>query len=251
MSPHVLAVEGLRVVRLAAAYPRRVVTVLQEVSFTLTEDDSFAVIGPSGSGKTTLALACAGLIRPAEGTVLQRGEPAHSRLRRGDGLLQMVFQDPFASFNPRRPVGVRLQQVWSRRRIAPPPGIQDPKDMLRTVGLPYDSAGKLPSELSGGECQRWAIICALAAGPSVLALDEPTAMLDPLSRKRVVDCVLSVRRAFSVAIILISQDPDLLRPLWTRGMVLDKGRVVDAGTADDLYRRPSSTLTRKLLDDRA
>ncbi len=242
----ILAVSGLRKVfgDLVA---------VDDVSFELGAGRSLAIVGESGSGKTTIARMIVGLERPTSGSIAACGEdrsrPARSardRRRRGREV-QIVFQDPYTSLDPRQTAEdtidevLRLHQGWSatrrRERIA---------ELVELVGLDSRQATALPRALSGGQRQRVAIARALAAEPRILILDESVAALDVSIQAQVLNLLADIRDETAVSYILVSHDLAVVRQLTDDTIVLRRGVVVEHGPTATVLDQPQHAYTQLL-----
>ncbi|GAA3228205.1 ABC transporter ATP-binding protein [Actinocorallia longicatena] len=229
------------------------VTAVDDVSFDLMPGASLGIVGESGSGKTTTARILAGLERPTSGTVTLDGRPAASRGRRARlrqaGLLQMIFQDPYGSFDPRRTVAqsveepLRLHSGGSARdraaRVA---------ELLDQVGLSARAGDSLPRDLSGGQRQRAAIARALGIRPRVLVLDESVAALDVSIQAQILTLLDELRRASGISYVFVSHDLAVVRYITDTAIVMRHGRVVERGETERILRHPRHPYTRLLLD---
>lgn len=216
---------------------------LAPVSFQLKAGQTLGVVGESGAGKTTLAQALLRLV-PFKGRVDLPGTPA-SAFRR---TIQLVFQDPFASLNPRMSVGqivaegLRVQTSLSAERRR-----EKVKQALQAVGLPPLYAERYPHELSGGERQRVAIARALVLRPKVLILDEPTSALDEQNRRLILNLLTRLQRRYGFAYLLITHDMALIRQMADTVLVLDHGQAVEQGPVRTIFEQPSAPETQKLM----
>ena len=218
------------------------VSAVRDVSLIVRRGEVFGLAGESGSGKSTLARMIVGLARPDAGTIRFAGRPvAESR------AIQMVFQNPGASLNPRRSVGQSLAvplaasgagRAARGRRIA---------ELLALVQLPADTASRYPHELSGGQKQRVAIARAIAAGPRLLVLDEPTSALDVSVQAKIMELLVELGRSLDLTYIFISHDLSLMRNFADRVGVLYLGEVVESGATGALFGSPAHPYTRTLL----
>lgn len=227
---------------------------VNDVSFGVSEGESLGLVGESGSGKTTVARILVGSIEPDEGIVSVRGRKRQGRARRREARLQrarevqMVFQDPYLSLDPRRTphecldLVLRLHGSGDRgerqRRI---------NELLDQVGLGSREAQALPRELSGGQRQRVAIARALAVEPAVLVLDEATSDLDVSIQAQILQLLQSLRRRVGIAVIFISHDLAVVRMIAERVLVLRQGRVVESGETEQVFTTPSHPYTGLLL----
>ena len=257
--------EVLRVEQLQVHYPirkgllRRIVAynkVVQDVSFTLHANETLALVGGSGCGKTTVAKA---LLRLLDGSASSNGsaiveqtsilQASGNALKALRGQIQIVFQDPFASLDPRMRVEAILQEgitalrpEWStveqRRRIA---------YLLERVGLPENSALRYPHEFSGGQRQRIAIARALAVEPKILILDEPTSALDVSVQAQILDLLQDLQRETGMAYLFITHNFGVVEYFADRVAVMDAGHIVELGTAAQVLQAPVHAVTRELL----
>ena len=228
-------------------------TAVDDVSFSVPAGESLAIVGESGSGKTTIAKMIVGLERPTSGTITacghDRSRPARSardRRRRG-GEVQIVFQDPYTSLDPRQSAAgaidevLRLHHGWPPARRA-----ERVAELVSLVGLDERQAQALPRALSGGQRQRVAIARALAAEPRVLVLDESVAALDVSIQAQVLNLLADIRDSTGVSYILISHDLAVVRQLAEHAIVLWRGRVVEQGPTAAVLDDPQHEYTKRL-----
>jgi peptide/nickel transport system ATP-binding protein len=222
---------------------------LDRVSFALREGEILGVVGESGSGKTTLARIALGLTAPQAGTVLLEGEPwseLHERARRPRrNRLGWVSQDPLSSFDPRWRVDAILADAVHGREVAP----RDITRLLADVGLDPSLARARPRTLSGGQRQRVAIARALASRPSTLILDEPVSALDVTVQARILDLLDELQRRHGLSYLLISHDLGVIRHMSDRVAVMQHGRVVEHGDAEQVFTAPAHPYTARLAAD--
>ena len=246
----VLAVEGL-----AATYGagRSQTTAVGDLSFELHNGSCLALVGESGSGKTTAARCIAGLHRPAAGSILLDGKAlaAHARDRSRDDRrrIQIIFQNPFESLNPRHRVGEAIiRPARILRGIDRAEGKRELAELLDQVRLPSRVAARFPGELSGGERQRVAIARALAADPAVLVCDEITSALDVSVQAAVLDLLDGLRRRLGLAILFITHDLGVVAAIADHVVVLEQGEVRERGPAVRVLTNPHDGYTRALVD---
>jgi ABC-type glutathione transport system ATPase component len=228
----------------------REVVALDDVSIAVERGECHAIIGESGSGKSTLGGLILGLFEPTSGLARFKGQTLSARRRplRLKRAIQLIQQNPLSALNPRRTVGqsVRLaldvHELGERSRRAERVG-----ELLGEVGLPADYMRRSPRGLSGGERQRVAIARALACEPELIVLDEPTSALDALVQARVLQLLLRVRREHGLTYLFITHDLAVVRGIADRISVFEKGRLVETGSADDIFAAPRSAYTRRLL----
>jgi peptide/nickel transport system ATP-binding protein len=232
---------------------RASIQALDGVSLSLRRGEMVGLIGESGSGKSTLAKTLLGLLRPDEGRVLSDGadiatfDSAARRLFRR--RVQMVFQDAAGSLNPRFTAGAALREALSVHGICPRSTLDARvAGLLREVGLPEETAGQTPRELSGGQCQRVSIARALAVEPQILIADEPVSALDVSVQARILNLLSDLRDRLGLAVLLIAHDLAVVRAVCDRVHVLWQGRILESGPPDDVLRHPSHPQVRALLD---
>lgn len=229
------------------------VRAVDDVSINITRGETFAIVGESGSGKSTLSRAIIG-IQPIEtGRILLRGEtvdyhdPA-SRLNLWRNI-QIVFQDPHSSFNPRHRIGDIVSEPLflikkNARRID---RWSKAADSLRAVGLDASIIDRFPHQLSGGQRQRVAIARAMVADPALIILDEATSALDMISRKKVLDLLGELQAARGLSFLLITHDLSLLRSHCHRAAVMENGAIVERGDVETLFTSPQHKTTKRLV----
>jgi peptide/nickel transport system ATP-binding protein len=242
----ILSVDGL-----GAAHGR--VPVVDDVSFELERGACLAIVGESGSGKTTIARCVAGLHSPSEGAILLAGEQlaprARSRTRHQRRQLQIVFQNPYDSLNPRR----RIRDEIARparllRGISAADAEAEVARLLERVRLPSRLADRFPGELSGGERQRVAIARALAAGPELLVCDEITSALDVSVQAVVLELLRELRAELGLSLLFISHDLAVVGTIADDVLVLESGRVRERGSTAQVLSSPQDDYTRRLLE---
>ncbi|MDG9723263.1 ABC transporter ATP-binding protein [Streptomyces sp. DH41] len=252
----------LRVEDVVVAYPRKglpPMRALAGVGLEIAPGEVVGIVGESDCGKSTLARAITGLAPVRAGSVTFDGTPVGTmgRRRRAPGLLplQMVFQDPNASLNPRRTIGAQIQEVVVARERAQGSGRgrRDPEtareavEALRRVGLPDGAADKYPHEFSGGQRQRAAIARALASRPKMIVADEPVSALDASAQAAVANLLRDLSREEGIALAFISHDLAVVGALADRVVVMYLGRIVETGTVEQIFNAPRHPYTRALL----
>jgi oligopeptide transport system ATP-binding protein len=241
----------LAVEHLTVRYPAPGLPALSEVSFALEQGQTLGVVGESGSGKSTLARAILGLIRPSAGVCLWRGREVQSlsaRARRRVGRdLQIVFQDPVGSLDPRQPIGASVAEPYTAHEHGAASDIAvRTRSALADVGLEAEVADRYPHELSQGECQRVALARAMMLAPKLLVCDEPVSSLDVSVQGQIVN-LLARFRAQGTALIVISHNLAVVRYLCERILVLYAGQVMELGSRDQIFGAPRHPYTRLLL----
>ena len=230
----------LEVRDLVCRYDGGKVTPLRGISFEVRRGETFAIAGVSGSGKSTLARAVSGLHRPASGRVVMPGEPVRGRL-------QMVFQDPGASLNPRLRVRAILAEPMALR-FGKRPDESEIAALLARIGLPASAAHCYPHEFSGGEQQRIAIARAVSTNPDLLVCDEPTSALDASTQARVLNLLADLQREYRMSCLLFSHDLAVIAQLADRVGVLHEGLLCETGGAQQVLAAPKHPHTRALRD---
>lgn len=224
---------------------------LDDVSFTLRSGQTIGLVGQSGSGKSTIAKILTQLERPTSGDVLLDGAPVPRRgraLRRYRQQLRMVFQDPFASLNPYHSIRYHIERPLRLDGVVPRAQIEtEVRRLLERVRLdPQTVIDRRPHELSGGQRQRVAIARALASRPQLLVADEPVSMLDVSIRLGVLNLLADLQRAEGLGVLYITHDLATARHFSDEIIVLNQGRIVEHGPADDVILHPQDPYTREL-----
>ncbi|WP_336713902.1 ABC transporter ATP-binding protein [Arthrobacter sp. USHLN218] len=232
-------------------------TVVDDVSFTLGRGKTLGIVGESGSGKSTTARIALGLTRPDAGTVTLGGfawagagadEVGEEQRRRHRPDIQLVNQDPLSSFDPRFSVGRVITDALDAGSIGTPRDrTQRALDLLARVGLPASLFDRRPLTLSGGQRQRVAIARALALQPRVLLLDEPVSALDVSIQAQVLDLLADLQEQLGLSYLFISHDLGVIHHVSDDVLVMKDGRVVESGTAAELFANPQTDYTRQLL----
>jgi oligopeptide/dipeptide ABC transporter ATP-binding protein len=224
---------------------------VDDVSFQLREGETLGVVGESGCGKTTLIRALVRLVSATAGTIRFRGqditEAGRAQLQPIRREMQMVFQDPQASLNPRKRVGqilatpLRLRGV-ARDRVAP-----ESRELLRRVGLQAEHLNRFPHEFSGGQRQRIGIARALAVDPRLILLDEPVSALDVSIQAQVINLLDELQDELSLSYIFVAHDLSVVRHVSDRILVMYLGKVMEVSPAGELYDKPIHPYTEALL----
>jgi len=239
---------------------RRGLTAVDRVSLTVPSGHVVGLVGESGSGKSTLARAAVGLTPVAGGRVLLDGQPLRHSLRAGSRRrIQMVFQDPYSSLDPRMTVGASIAEAIPRgsfsklaretthSRAGLTARRTEVSELLELVELPADRADVYPGQLSGGQRQRVAIARALAARPDVIIADEITSALDVSIQGTVLNLVRDLQRRLRLSMLFISHNLAVVRYVSDYIAVMYLGRIVEYGPADDVLLDPQHPYTRELL----
>jgi oligopeptide/dipeptide ABC transporter ATP-binding protein len=246
---------ALEINDLGVAYHRHgddPVQAVVDASISVASGEIVGLVGESGCGKSTLARAAVGLVKPTAGTILLEGRelsPLTRRARdRHDARLQMVFQNPYASLNPRRRVGRQIADSLAILGLADRGARPErTKELLELVGLPAGAAHRFPHEFSGGQRQRIAIARALAADPSVLVLDEPLSSLDASAQAQIANLLVNLAHELGLGLLLISHDLGIVRQIADRVSVMYLGEIVEEGPTEEVWERPLHPYTEALI----
>ncbi len=222
---------------------RAAMTAVDDVSITVPDGEVLGVVGESGSGKSTLARAAVGLVPLHTGRILVDGDPVP---RRGPRPLQMVFQDPYSSLDPRMTIGASIAEIMpsgmTRRARA-----SEVARLLELVHLDPDTADAFPARFSGGQRQRIAIARALAGKPRVLIADEITSALDVLIQGTILNLIRELQTELGLSLMFISHNLAVVRYVSSRVAVMHDGRVVEEGPSGEVLGDPQDPYTRELL----
>lgn len=255
MTEPILTIENLKkhfVVGHHGLVKREPITVkaVDGVSFELRQGETFGLVGESGSGKSTIAYMVAGMYRPTAGVMRFEGDDLFSTSGQRPLYLkkeiQIVFQDPGSSLNPRRTVEqilslpLRIHQKDTNRR-------QEVMRLLEMVELPASYMHKYPHMLSGGEKQMVAVARALATGPSLVVLDEPTSALDVSVQGKIINLLIRLQQELKLTYLFITHDLSLMRNIATRVAIMYLGKISEIAPGDDFFRHPEHPYTQMLL----
>ncbi|MYW04312.1 ABC transporter ATP-binding protein [Streptomyces sp. SID3343] len=245
---------GLRLRDLSVSYRspgRPAVRAVAGVDLSVAPGQVVGLVGESGCGKSTLGKAAVGLIKPASGVVEFDGHPVTPLGLRsrptGQRGLQMVFQDPYASLNPRRRVGEQISDAVVLGGGSREQGRGVARELLERVGLPAEFADRFPHAFSGGQRQRIAIARVLAAEPSCIVADEPIAALDASAQASVANLLLTLARERNVGLLFISHDLSIVRQIADTVAVMYLGTVVESGPTDQVWDNPRHPYSKALI----
>ena len=229
-------------------------TAVSHVNFELMPGECLGIIGESGSGKTTVVNMITRLLDASGGRIILDGEDITtakgSRLRKAYRKMQMVFQTPTESFDPRRTLGDGIGESLRNHGMSAADAKKEVSRLLEMCGLPADFAGRYPHQVSGGQCQRAAIARALAIRPKLLICDEATSSLDVTIQKEVLELLGRLRRqaGADLSILFICHDIALVQEFCDRVLVLYHGEIVEQGIPDEVIRNPRNEYTKSLID---
>jgi peptide/nickel transport system ATP-binding protein len=226
---------------------------VDDVSFAIQRGETLGLVGESGSGKSTIGRAVLRLLECEDGQVLYRGEDigalSKERMRKLRSKLQIIFQDPYASLNPKMRISAILGEALSTHGLHQGPGEADRRiaELLSTVGLAPEHASRFPHEFSGGQRQRIGVARALAVEPEFIVADEPLSALDVSIQAQVINLLADLRERLSLTMLFISHDLDVVEYLCDRVVVLYLGHVMEVAPTVEMFERPLHPYTQALL----
>lgn len=231
---------------------KNVINALNGVNFELKPGETLGIVGESGCGKSTLARMIVGLEAPTSGEVSWNGEAIFDKtknlFRRKHSRIQLVFQDPYSSLNPRQRIGDAIAEVISVHKLRESKDIESRViELLGEVGIAADMRHRYPHQLSGGQRQRVSIARALASEPQLLVLDEPVSALDVSVRAEVMNLLIDLREKLGLTYIFISHDLSMIRHISDEIAVMYLGKIVEYGTWDEVLENPLHQYTKALI----
>ncbi len=231
---------------------KKSMTAVDDVSFELRQGECLGIVGESGSGKSTIVKMITHLQSITEGNVILKGKDiTHVKgkeLREVYKDIQMVFQMPMESFDPRRTLGDGIGESLRNMGLSRKETRERVEKLLERCGLDKEYADRYPHQVSGGQCQRAAIARALAVEPSVLICDEATSALDVTVQKQILKLLMELKQKENFSFLLICHDLALVQAFCDRVLVLYHGETVESGTPDEIINHPKMDYTKKLID---
>ena len=232
--------------------PKAVVRAVDDVSFSIDEGETFALVGESGSGKSTTGRCMLRLVAPTSGAVLFRGEDvlgfSNARMRAARRDMQMVFQDPYSSLNPRLRASTIVEEPLVIHKMGSKSERRDRvAELFRVVGLDPAHLDRYPHEFSGGQRQRIGLARALALNPSFIIADEPVSALDVSIQAQVINLLMDLQERLQLTYLFVAHDLRLVRHISTRVAVMYLGRIVEMGETARIFEDPRHAYTQALL----
>ncbi len=231
-----------------------IVRAVDNVSFTIAEGETFGLLGESGSGKSTLARMIPRLIEPTAGEIIFQGNPLthlnERDMRNVREQIQMVFQNPFSSLNPRMTVRELIGEPLLIHKRASGAALDDQvRDMMKLVGLNPEHTNRFPHEFSGGQRQRIGIARAIILNPKLLILDEPTSALDVSVQAQVLNLLIDLQRSLKLTFLLITHDLSVVRYMCDAVALMYLGSIVEQGNVNQIFKQPKHPYTQALMRD--
>lgn len=245
----ILEVKGLK--KVFHQRGKRDVTAVDDISFTLYPGEILGIVGESGSGKSTIAKMVTRLVDPTDGEIILDGQNiTHlkgSALKDAYSKIQMVFQTPAGSFNPRKTLGYGIGESLKNKGISKAEIRKRVAMLLGQCGLSEDFIDRYPHQVSGGQCQRAAIARALAVEPKIIICDEATSALDVTVQKQVIELLQTLKEERNLSYVFICHNLGLVQQFCDRLVVMKDGRVVEAGIPDEIIMNPKEEYTKMLV----
>lgn len=236
-------------------FKKSAIRAVQDVSFEIAEGETLGLVGESGCGKSTVGRIAVGLLPPGSGDVFIQGSALYSGKRRGSilksagltGKLQMIFQDPHSSLNPRMRIGESVAEPLICLKVERPERDRRVAEILEMVGLSWDQGKRYPHEFSGGQRQRIAIARALVTRPFFVVCDEPTSSLDASVQAQILNLLKDMQEHFGLTFLFISHDLAVVRHVSDVTAVMYAGMIVESGPSEEIFTNPVHPYTRLLL----
>ena len=227
-------------------------TAIKHIQFQLFQGETLGIVGESGSGKSTLARAITRLIDPTEGSIFLCGEEITGKkgkeLRQVYKNMQMIFQNPVSSFDPRRSLGHGIGESLRNSGVPKAEAKKRVLELLGQCGLSEEFYDRYPHEVSGGQCQRAAIARALAVKPKIVICDEATSALDVTVQQQIMELLDAFRKEYQISYLFICHNLALVQQFCDRVLVMKDGRIVEEGTPDEVILKPKEEYTKMLVE---
>lgn len=227
-------------------------TAIKHIQFQLFQGETLGIVGESGSGKSTLARVITRLIDPTEGSIFLCGEEITGKkgkeLRQVYKNMQMIFQNPVSSFDPRRSLGHGIGESLRNSGVPKAEAKKRVLELLGQCGLSEEFYDRYPHEVSGGQCQRAAIARALAVKPKIVICDEATSALDVTVQQQIMELLDAFRKEYQISYLFICHNLALVQQFCDRVLVMKDGRIVEEGTPDEVILKPKEEYTKMLVE---
>ncbi|MDD3396450.1 MAG: dipeptide/oligopeptide/nickel ABC transporter ATP-binding protein [Acidaminococcaceae bacterium] len=221
---------------------------LSKVSFGLKRGECLGIVGESGCGKSTLAQIVCGLLRPTSGQLYWEGQVISEKERRPYPQIQLVFQSPLTSFDTRQTMGNSVSEGLRYRHRSPSQIEEQIDRLMEQCGLARELLERYPYEISGGQCQRLALVRALTMQPELLICDEITSSLDVRVQKQLMEFLLELQESQGLSFIFISHDLALVQQFCNQLLIMQHGAIVEAGATQQIIAKPQTEYTRALIE---
>ncbi|MDP2980995.1 MAG: ABC transporter ATP-binding protein [Candidatus Omnitrophota bacterium] len=244
--------ELLKIDNLHKTFKKHKVPAVSGVSFSIFKGEVLGLVGESGCGKSTLAKLILRLINADKGSIFYKGKDllrvSHNDMRKTRKDLQIIFQDPYSSLDPRMKIGGVIEEVYDIHENVPGRDRKNKTiELLETVGLGKTYLNRLPSELSGGERQRVGIARALATDPEFIICDEPVSSLDISIQAQILNLLIELQKKKNLTYLFISHDMGVVGSICDRVMVMRSGKFVESGSCEGVFKNPGHEYTKTLL----